>query len=128
VATADSSELLRTLQRIDGALKAPRPALRPQIADMIDYGRRDPLRLRDAYGLVFPDLDYGRLERTIGPGRALSPLLRDLWRPWRLEEIVVLDPAMRAAILDRLARARWTRAEPARAAWVAELRRGDGGA
>ena len=122
VATADSAQLLRTLRRADAAVGAQRPRLRPEIAEMIDYARADPLALRDAYGLVFPDLDYRRLERG-GTGRATWPLLRALWRPWRLEELVAIDPGVRRALLDRLARSRWAGADPDRARWVGEILR-----
>ena len=114
--------LLRALGRADRALGAARPRLRPEIAEAIDYARPDALRLRDAYGLVFPGLDYDRLAR-VRPGRTLAPLLRGLWRPWRLEEVVAIDPAMRTALLERLARSRWAAADPARARWIAGLMR-----
>ncbi len=120
VATPDSARLLRALQRADRQVGTRRPALRPEIAEAIDYARRDPLRLRDAHGLVFPGLDYRRLERGL-PTRGVDALLRALWRPWRLEEIVAIDAGLRRAILARLANSRWARAEPARGAWIADL-------
>lgn len=120
VATPDSARLLRALQRADRQVGTRRPALRPEIAEAIDYARRDPLRLRDAHGLVFPGLDYRRLERGL-PTRGVDALLRALWRPWRLEEIIAIDADVRRAILARLANSRWARAEPARGAWIADL-------
>jgi hypothetical protein len=129
--TPDSAQLLRALRRIDAGVGAPRPRLREEIAEAIDYARPDPLRLRDAFGLVFPGLDYRRLERAgtrAAPGRALWPLVRALWRPWRLDEVVAIDDAVRRAILDRLARTRWAGADPARAGWVAALAREPAGA
>jgi len=122
VATPDSAGLLRALVRADRAVGAPRPRLRPQIAEAIDYARSDPLRLRDAYGLVFPDLDYRRLERR-GPlaSRGAWALVRGAVRPWRLEEVVTLDPRTRRALLEALARSRWARREARRGRWVADL-------
>lgn len=114
------AKLLRALGKADRALGPARPRLRPEIAERIDYARPDPLRLRDAYGLVFPGLDYRRLER-VRPGRALGPLLRGLWWPWRLEEVVAIDPGRRTAILERLARSGWAAADQGRARWIAGL-------
>lgn len=122
VTTTDSVRLLRALRRIDKAIGAARPRLHPEIAEMIDYARPDPLRLRDAYGLVFPGLDYRRLERG-ATGRAAWPVLRALWRPWRLDEIVPIDAGVRREILARLGRSRWAGEDPARAHWIAELLR-----
>jgi len=116
----DGSALLRALRRIDGQVGAGRPRLRPEIAETIDYARSDPLILRDRFGLVFPGLDYDRLAR--GGGLA-ARLWTRLAPPRRLEEVIVLDPAIRRAILARLAASRWARADPARTAWVAGLAR-----
>jgi len=117
------SALLRTLARADQALGPARPRLRPEIAAAIDYARPDALRLRDEHGLVFPGLDYDRLARPRLPGRSLAPRLRALLRPWRLEEVVEIDPERRAALIDRVARSRWAGEDPGRAAWIAGLRR-----
>jgi hypothetical protein len=112
--------LLRTLRRIDRALGAPRPRLHAGIAATIDYARTDALVLRDRHGLVFPDIDYDRLALE-GPAARLWARLRGLRRPRRLEEVIVIDPAIRRAILARLAASGWAQAEPDRAAWVAGL-------
>jgi hypothetical protein len=118
VATRDSIELVRTLRRADAAVGAPRPRLRPEIAEAIDYARPDPLRLRDAYGIEFPDLDYRRLERRLL--RALIPLPG---RPRRLAELVLIDRAVQRELLRRLAGSRWARADPARRPWIDGLLR-----
>jgi hypothetical protein len=123
------AQLVRLLHKSDTAVGAARPRLRPEIAERIDYARPDPLELRDAHGLVFPGLDYRRLERMgrrrnpLGP---LTPLLRALWRPWRLEEIVAIDPEVRTALLERIGRSRWARADPAHARWIGDLLRAPG--
>jgi DNA-binding phage protein len=122
VHSRDSSELLRALREIDRALGAPRPRLHPEIAEMIDYARTDALHLRDRFGLVFPGLDYARLARE-GVAAQLWTRLRGLRPPRRLEEVIAIDPALRRAMLDRLAASRWARAEPARASWAAALAR-----
>ena len=121
VSTPDSTRLLRALQRAEKAVGAPRPRLKPAIAEAIDYARDDPLRLRDAYGLVFPGLDYARLARRGRfASRGIGALLRAAWRPWRLEEIVEIDPAVRRALAAALGETRWARqAPPALARWVA---------
>lgn len=111
--------LLRTLGRIDRELDASRPQLRPEIAEAIDYARPDPLELRDSWGIIFSDLDYGRIARVRRRGADLWPRLRALWQPWRLEEVVALDPALRDAILERLGRSRWAAGNPAHARWIA---------
>lgn len=125
VPSDDTRTLLRTLARIDAALEAPRPRLRPEIAASIDYARPDPLTLRDAHGLVFPGIDYDQLERGFHD-RGIPALLRDRLRPWRLEEVVSIDRELQQRILARLARSRWGWL-PARAVWIAGLRRGEAG-
>ena len=122
VPAADSSQLVKVLARIDAALEAPRPRLRPEIADAIDYANRDALAIRDRWGLAFPGLDYDRLRRMLLPDHGLPALLRDRLRPWRLEEVAPIDRELQQAILARLARSRWGLV-PTRALWIAGLRR-----
>jgi len=119
VSKRDSVELVRTLRRLDAAVGARRPELRPEIAERLDYARPDPLRLRDAYGLAFPGLDYRRLERASRPWRRL----RLPWRPRRLSELILIDRAVQRELLHRLAGTRWAAAEPERRAWVDGLLR-----
>jgi hypothetical protein len=119
----DGSALLRALRAADRAVGPSRPRLRPEIAEAIDYGRADALRLRDGWGLVFPGLDYRRIERGGWPrARRLATRLRGMLRPWRLEEVVALDENRRRALLDELDRSPWTREAAERARWVAEQR------
>lgn len=125
VPSDDTRSLLRTLARIDAALEAPRPRLRPEIAESIDYARPDPLTLRDDWGLTFPGIDYDQLARGFHD-RGIPALLRDRLRPWRLEEVVAIDRELQQRILARLARSRWGWL-PARAVWIAGLRRGEAG-
>ena len=122
VPSADTRSLLRTLARIDAALGAPRPRLRPEIAASIDYARPDPLTLRDDWGLSFPGIDYDRLARGFHD-RGIPALLRGRLRPWRLDEIVPIDRDLQQRLLARLASSRWGWL-PARALWIAGLRRG----
>ncbi len=110
--------LRRTLRAADAAVGAPRPRLRPEIADMVDHASLDPLWLRDARGLVFPGFDYRPLER----GRLAPPPERALG----LEEIVVVDPERRRAVLEHLRGTDW--AKPRRwRRWI-ESTLGDGAA
>lgn len=112
--TADSTALVATLAAIDAELSSPRPALRPGLAEMIDYADTDPLWLRDHFGLEFPDFDYARLERGQLTG----------WpeRDWALTDLLVIDPDLRAEIAARLAGSDWTGQDPARRDWISGLR------
>jgi hypothetical protein len=93
--------LRRTLREADAAVGAPRPRLRPGIAEQVDHASDEPLWLRDARGLVFPDFDYRPLEQ----GRLSAPLERAL----TLEEIVVVDPERRRAVLEHLRGTDWAK-------------------
>lgn len=94
------SEALRELLRAaDRELGAPRPRLRPEIADAIDYCLPDPLWLRDGYGITFPDFDYGRLER-----REFCALPE---RKLNLRQIVIVDAEMLRGILEVVSKSSW---------------------
>jgi hypothetical protein len=111
----DSNALRRALQEADAATGAPRPRLRPGIAELIDHGNGDALWLRDRFGIAFPGLDYRQLEagpRPPRPDRALG-----------LEEIVETDPERRAAILEHLAGTLWGRLWPSRRRWIEAMLR-----
>ncbi|WP_170381267.1 hypothetical protein [Ruegeria atlantica] len=54
---------INQLRRVEKRLNLPRPMLRPEVAEYTDYSGTGPLELRDRYGIVFPKLDYSRLER-----------------------------------------------------------------
>jgi hypothetical protein len=118
VSMADSTRLLRELRRIEKGTAAQKPRLRPEIAEFIDYSRADPLLLRDTYGIVFPGLDYRRLER-----RWLPRLPRLPRRPAGLSELMHIDAAVQREILADLLRTRWARADPARGPWIDGLLR-----
>ena len=108
--SADSKALVAALRRADAETGAPRPRLRPGIAERVDQARRDPLWLRDRHGIVFPDFDYHGLEtgaRRPEPGGALA-----------LADILQIDRERERAILAQLRRARWTAAAPGRRAWI----------
>jgi len=118
VSTDDSTGLMRALRRAELAAGAAKPRLRPEIAERLDYARADPLWLRDAWGLVFPDFDYARLAR-----RRWLWLPRLPQRPRALGDLVTLDPAMRRALLEAVRRSRWAKADPARRPWLDGLLR-----
>lgn len=122
---------------LQDCLRGPRGALYPQNPPgrpfsnhpMPLFGflpRRDPPRRVRKYprrawdargrirGLPGASRPSGRGGAPRGGG-ALLPL-RGLWRPWRLEEVVAIDPAMRRALLERRARSRRATADPAWAA------------
>ncbi len=105
--------LARTLRQAEEAAGAGRPRLRPHVAEMIDYARPDPLLLRDAYGIVFPDIDYRRFER----GRT-APVPR---KDWRLDELILIDAGIRRRLLRSVARSRWAREDPVRGEWARGL-------
>lgn len=113
--TPDSIRLFKALQAIDAELGASRPRLVEGIADLVDYSGTDALWLRDHLGVEFPDYDYARLERgdlAVLPGRG-----------WRLDDVMQIDRARQAAMLDRLAADPWCAVDAARRSWVADLRR-----
>ncbi len=119
VAKSDSTRLLTTLRREEPAVGARKPRLRPEIADAIDYSRPDPLRLRDTYGIVFPGIDYRRLER-LRFRHWLPPLPR---RVKSLSDLIFIDPAVQRELLSRLRGSRWAEVEPARGRWIDGLLR-----
>ena len=107
--------LREALRAADAACGAARPRLRPEVAEMMDYASDEPLWLRDRHGVVFPDFDYRRLEE----GRFAELPARRL----ALEEIVVIDPAVRREILDRLLASKWASAwHPRRRRWLKDQR------
>jgi len=110
----DAIALCAALREADAVVGAPRPRLRRDIADALDYGSADPLILRDDHGIVFPDFDYRRLER----GRFAAPARR----PSRLEDIVEIEPQIEGALLARLATSDWARAR-GHSRWLAERAR-----
>jgi hypothetical protein len=113
VVTRDSTRLVHALRQADRATGAARPRLRSEIADFIDYSLSDLLQLRDEYGIVFPRLDYRRLERRWFPWLPRPPRL-----PRRLEEIVVIDPAVRRDLLAELRTSAWAQEAAERGAWI----------
>ena len=109
--TPDSTRLVAALRAADAATGAPRPRLRPGIAERVDAAQPDPLWLRDRHGIVFPEFDYARLEAGRPP-----PPEGDL----ALEDIIEIDRGRERAILAALRAAPWA-AKPARRAWIDAL-------
>jgi len=103
---AETGALRVALRQAEETLGAARLRLRPGIAEMVDYASDDPLWLRDVHGIVFPDFDYTPLEE----GRRVAPPER----PLALDEIVLVDPERRRALLERLSRAGWAKPAPRR--------------
>ena len=63
-----------------------------QVRDAIDLGSEDILWLRDAYGIVFADVDYGRVGAV--------PWLTKV-KPMHIEAICEVDPERREKVLMR---------------------------
>ena len=110
--TKESKTLVAALRDADVETGAPRPKLRPGVAERVDYARADPLWLRDRHGVTFPDFDYRRLET----GRPVPPPDG----PVALEEVVEIDRGRERAILAELRAAPWA-AAPERRAWIDAL-------
>ena len=111
--TRDSRDLVAELLRIDAETGAPRPRLRPEVRDRIDYSSADPLWLRDRFGVEFADFDYRRLEA----GRETRPEAP----PAELGALFAIDPAVGTEILTRLRRTPWAAASVERRAWIDAL-------
>jgi hypothetical protein len=105
--TTDSSTLVAALARADAAVGAPRPQLRPGIADLLDHRSELPW-LRHHHGIVFPNVDYADLKDGQRPDR--------LERELALEEIVEIDRDRQRAILAELRASDW--ASGSRRAWI----------
>ena len=117
--TRGSNKLVHALYFAEEAVGAPRPRLKPEIADMIDYSSDQVLWLRDRFGLEFPGIDYQRLDRE-GPVGLPS-------RDFALEEMVEIDRGVWNAILREIDRT-WANGDDRRKAWVAGLLNGTAGA
>ena len=99
--TKDLDGLRIALRAADSAVDAPRSKLRPEIAEIVDYGAKDPLRLRARHGIVFPDFDYRRLRQ----GRLAAPPEQ----PLDLEGIVMIDREVQKAVIAHLRGSEWAR-------------------
>ncbi len=67
------------LQKLDTADGNPRPTLRPEWEEYLDYGDDRALKLRDAHGISFSDFDYARLEQgNFAPKPSKSKDVADL--------------------------------------------------
>ncbi len=54
---------VENLRLVEEKYGFPRPTLRPEVQEYADYSSDKPLQLRKQYGIVFPQLDYSRLEK-----------------------------------------------------------------
>ncbi|SNR75491.1 hypothetical protein [Puniceibacterium sediminis] len=93
-----SGRLFRLLQKIEKEHNVPRPRLKAEIRDSIDYSSPSPLILRDSYGIEFRDFDYGRLER----GDFAGPIET----PSDVTDIVNVDRTRLADMVGDLAKAK----------------------
>jgi hypothetical protein len=107
----DSGALLTELAALDTAHDAPRPRLRPGLAEAVDHADAEPLALRDLHGIEFAGIDYARLAR----GDLSAPPAGRL----ALAELLEIDLDRERAVLDALARGPWAGETDERRAWIA---------
>lgn len=79
-----------------------RPRLHPDVADYIDHATVDLLWLRDTRDIVFPGIDYGRLQQCTGE----RPDFRSCKR---VADVCELDEQRRTSILMRTIQTGFTR-------------------
>ncbi len=105
-------KLMRRLQKLDAREGNPRPKLKPDWKDYLDYGNDRALRLRDGHGIEFSDFDYARLERRDFAGR-----------PERSENVadgVTTDPDRLWRMVGILEQSFWSPTRKS-AAWLRDL-------
>lgn len=115
VHTRDTTQLRAALAAIERGHGAAKPRLHPDVAEAVDYASADCLWVRERYGVVFSGLDYDRLAAG---ARAAPPR----GRARRLEELIVIDRAMQARLLEDLAGSPWAAGDASRGAWIDALR------
>jgi hypothetical protein len=104
-----SAALFETLAGIEARIGARRPLLRAEVAAWLDGSDEDVAWLVKEYGLTFPGL---------APGNAPPPPAME-----RLADVIVIDTAYRARLLEELARSPWAW-RPWRRRWVKALAEG----
>ena len=97
----DSSDLFRTLQKLDQKLELSRPVLKAGLRDHIDYQDDLCLILREKYGVTFAEIDYGRLET--GRFVAFTGRLEDV------RDIVDVNEARLGELISELSNCRWAK-------------------
>jgi len=94
--TADTDRVLRAIRAADLAVGGnTRPRLLASVRDEIDLASADLLWLRDAYGIVFDEIDY---ERIVAPDLPVREMKR---RPKSIGEICEIDAARYEKVLMR---------------------------
>jgi hypothetical protein len=101
--------LFEALAGIEARIGARRPVLRAEVAAWLDAVDEDVAWLSEEYGLAFPGLVVGKL-----PPR---PTME------RLGDVIVIDAAYQARLLEELARSPWSW-RPWRRRWVTALAAG----
>jgi hypothetical protein len=104
-----SATLFEALAGIEARIGARRPVLRPEVAAWLDGADEDVAWLAGEYGLTFPGLAAG----DAPPPPAMG----------RLGDVIVIDAAYRARLLEELARSPWAW-RPWRRRWVRALAAG----
>lgn len=114
VLSPDGRALMQELNGIDKILNSRPARALPRVADAIDYGSADALWLRDEFGVVFPDFDYGRLER----GEFEESIAN---APAGLDRLFVFDQERYRTLLALLNETEWSKADRARQKWISSL-------
>ncbi len=104
-----SAALFETLAAIEARIGVRRPELRAEVAAWLDAADESVAWLAEDYGLSFPGLEPGEV-----PPR---PEMR------QLGDVIAIDPAYRAQLLEELARSPWAW-WPWRRRWVTSLAAG----
>jgi hypothetical protein len=93
-------KLMRKLQKFDARDGNPRPKLKPEWKDFLDYGDERALDLRDTHQIAFSNFDYARLENG---DFALRPDKSD-----DVADIVTVDAERVRQLIGDLEQSNWS--------------------
>ena len=79
----------------------PKARLKDEVRLAIQRSATDLLWLREHYGIVFPNVNYDRIDG--------APIPQDDNEEFDLDEVVVIDPEWRERILAALTSMQWIR-------------------
>lgn len=110
---AQSSELLRELVELEQPLGLPKPKLKTEIADQVDYSSKDVLWLRDSFDLAFNGYRYeraGAVPKFVDQGKTID-----------LGEIVEIDDESLLGLLGELQKSKFIEEDQSYADWLRSL-------